>query len=1185
MHRDTTHARRLITTAGILASAAGSALAITPNLDFGVDDQASYEVFCDAIRASEYVRYDYVNDPNPRVVGAATALVAFASRNPLADGAQLTGFIDTYDAMLAGHAPGDPDLDRSSNLLTALRFTTPDSSGVLAGTDTDVGGDVIGLLAIDVPEPDNYDSMKRRMVRFDRARIRSFSNAAAWTQMLVIGFSGHDLNGVPNAHLAGVLKAYLESQGFEPEPDGSPDDSRFNLVNSGLAGSLPASYADYANLLAQPIETSPLWTSIRGAFNDVADQTQGRIIDFQSAMMNEPTLIEGIANANDQSFMDQLEQQYRDRLDSVAGPRTIVSANALFMLQSADPSVRNLAQQSLDFSEVQLETNETMAGISAGVEYVGGLAQLGFGIAAGSPGDAIEGLTNSVLGGIGLVGAFGDSPPSTEEQIFDEVTEMRDQLEDVRVEMNMRFDRIEDQLDVIYDSMATGFNALGNQIGDLSADVEDLSREMMIARAALERIEDALWGMSSDILDSFIAADANQYLDYRDDNGTDLPYNGSTSFIDALNGFFTVATFHARDTETFAGPQASILTVENAGDLLNGESIGRNINDLRVFPAQIGLPVLWNDRVAAPAPWSQAASAYAQIARENPWYFAYKYERELASGGTPPELDVIIDLGEDLTAASANGRNTALFDALFAGYHQAAGLVGDYVDIVRNDVLTGESVPFMDPWGGAIQDVRPNAATFTMLDGQNGLDDLPLPNGIGANCWNVYGFSSRYAALISVIVKPIAASLGGSAPESHKMIMTDGLDGVSNDFTIEFRYSINGNVGGQRPDLNITRSRTMRFEYYSFDTPVNINSDGQAIDLFDEDFFFWTQVRGALLTGENLQGQAIHVTNGNGEEIRLDVVSDSPFSAVTAITNRLEELQDAVWTAAAADSDIQDIEPVLFGYESLIEAYATLALPDMLEQSTVARACLRANPDAGELSMSFAESISDKLLSFVGDGDGDEYFDFAGELALRAGIAHDEVDAALARPAAGQSFVDWTLAELNHLRDRVFRLAIGDTYAATGGVTLSVDAPSGVLANDVDQQFRDIRVDTAFTGGPGSILPQNGSVQIHEDGSFTYTPDPGFTGSDSFSYRTFTDDPSWIAPVYSDPATVVILVGAGNPCPVDFDGNGILDLADITAFITGFTANDPLADLAEPFGQFDLADIVAFVAAFNAGCP
>lgn len=48
---------------------------------------------------------------------------------------------------------------------------------------------------------------------------------------------------------------------------------------------------------------------------------------------------------------------------------------------------------------------------------------------------------------------------------------------------------------------------------------------------------------------------------------------------------------------------------------------------------------------------------------------------------------------------------------------------------------------------------------------------------------------------------------------------------------------------------------------------------------------------------------------------------------------------------------------------------------------------------------------------------------------------------------------------------------------------------------------------------------------------------------------------------------------------------GVLDLADIVAFITAFGAAEPLADLAPPFGVFDLADIVAFIDAFAAGCP
>jgi hypothetical protein len=47
---------------------------------------------------------------------------------------------------------------------------------------------------------------------------------------------------------------------------------------------------------------------------------------------------------------------------------------------------------------------------------------------------------------------------------------------------------------------------------------------------------------------------------------------------------------------------------------------------------------------------------------------------------------------------------------------------------------------------------------------------------------------------------------------------------------------------------------------------------------------------------------------------------------------------------------------------------------------------------------------------------------------------------------------------------------------------------------------------------------------------------------------------------------------------------GLLDLADVTAFVGAFVAADPTADLNDD-GLYDLGDLTAFVAAFNAGCP
>lgn len=66
---------------------------------------------------------------------------------------------------------------------------------------------------------------------------------------------------------------------------------------------------------------------------------------------------------------------------------------------------------------------------------------------------------------------------------------------------------------------------------------------------------------------------------------------------------------------------------------------------------------------------------------------------------------------------------------------------------------------------------------------------------------------------------------------------------------------------------------------------------------------------------------------------------------------------------------------------------------------------------------------------------------------------------------------------------------VGDSYTTRSGRTLSVAAP-GVRANDINVSGT-ISVSSA---------PARGSVLLRQDGSFQYTPESGFFGSDSFSY-------------------------------------------------------------------------------------
>src|SRR5205085_55826 len=59
----------------------------------------------------------------------------------------------------------------------------------------------------------------------------------------------------------------------------------------------------------------------------------------------------------------------------------------------------------------------------------------------------------------------------------------------------------------------------------------------------------------------------------------------------------------------------------------------------------------------------------------------------------------------------------------------------------------------------------------------------------------------------------------------------------------------------------------------------------------------------------------------------------------------------------------------------------------------------------------------------------------------------------------------------------------------------------GLLANDLDV---DAASNTGMTASGGSTSTQGGAVTINSNGSFTYDPPVGFTGTDTFTYTATT---------------------------------------------------------------------------------
>ena len=87
------------------------------------------------------------------------------------------------------------------------------------------------------------------------------------------------------------------------------------------------------------------------------------------------------------------------------------------------------------------------------------------------------------------------------------------------------------------------------------------------------------------------------------------------------------------------------------------------------------------------------------------------------------------------------------------------------------------------------------------------------------------------------------------------------------------------------------------------------------------------------------------------------------------------------------------------------------------------------------------------------------------------------------------------------LAQNVAPVAVDDAYTIGYNLSLNQSSVNGVLANDTDANGNGtLSVQTTPVVGP-----TNGSLTLNADGSFTYTPNAGYTGSDSFTYRVCDD--------------------------------------------------------------------------------
>ncbi|MGD0795108.1 MAG: cadherin-like domain-containing protein, partial [Dehalococcoidales bacterium] len=127
-------------------------------------------------------------------------------------------------------------------------------------------------------------------------------------------------------------------------------------------------------------------------------------------------------------------------------------------------------------------------------------------------------------------------------------------------------------------------------------------------------------------------------------------------------------------------------------------------------------------------------------------------------------------------------------------------------------------------------------------------------------------------------------------------------------------------------------------------------------------------------------------------------------------------------------------------------------------------------------------------------------------------------------------------------------VAVNDAYTTSQNTALTVTAAMGVLSNDTDADGDTL---TAIK----VTDPTHGTVTLNSNGSFTYTPTTGYTGSDSFTYKANDGKAD------SNTATVTITVTAVNHAPVAVnDAYTTSQNTALTVAAKGVLSNDTDAD-------------------------
>lgn len=334
----------------------------------------------------------------------------------------------------------------------------------------------------------------------------------------------------------------------------------------------------------------------------------------------------------------------------------------------------------------------------------------------------------------------------------------------------------------------------------------------------------------------------------------------------------------------------------------------------------------------------------------------------------------------------------------------------------------------------------------------------------------------------------------GTAAGTHEVAdILPGLSGSTPTQLTPFMGSLyflasDGTHGGQLWSTNGTAAGTVSSPVFGTGTPIGIASMGSTL-------LIRVQTGGAL---------AVWSSSGNGASPTL---LGSDYSSMFGLTNPLFANRGFGYFAGGmSTAGVVDVEPwVTDGTAAGTHVLATI------------------NPGAGSMPHGFADF--DGITVFeatLPDSTTQLWRTNGSKTAVLAAIDIGQTHLAAGQNLFYTSFDPISGTELWALNNAA-PVAADDVSSVKSGSSVTV----AVLANDTDS-------DGELNAGSVAIAvpPQHGNATVNADGTVTYTPQTGFTGSDSLAY-TVQDDQGGT----SAPATLHITVTAAPAPPTSSGGS------------------------------------------------